>query len=158
MPAVKLGGLAARWLLAGALCASCLHVDDISLGALQQDAGSEREPPDVGTPGPTPPPAMIVAPDAGRAGDPREEMEHEDEEPRTLTRDAGSPLDDAADASALDAGTDARPLDAGVDGGAEAGGADAGGDAALAADGGPLDASSDAQRSLLCTLEPWHCL
>ncbi len=150
MRTVKQVGLATSWLCAGALCASCLNVDDISLGALEQDAGSERQPPEVSAPGPTPPPAMIVPPDAGRAADAREEMEHEDEERYGPTRDAGSPLDAAADASALDAGSEAGALDAGVDAG--------GGDAALATDGGPLDASSDAQRSLLCTLEPWHCL
>jgi hypothetical protein len=154
MRPVKLVGLATRWLCAGALCASCLHVDDISLGALEQDAGSERQAPDVGV---LPPPSMTVAPDAGRMGDPREDIEEDDEEARALTRDAGLPVDAAPDANALDAGTDARPLDA-ADGSAEAGGGDAGSDATIGADSGPLDAGSDAQRSLLCTLEPWHCL
>jgi hypothetical protein len=153
MRTVKLVGLATGWLCAGALCASCLHVDDISLGALEQDSGSEREAPDSGV---LPPFSMTLTPDAGRTRDPREDIEEDDEGARALTRDAGLPMDAAPDANALDAGTDARPRDA-ADGSAEAGGGDAG-DAAIGADSGPLDAGSDAQRSLLCTLEPWHCL
>jgi hypothetical protein len=71
-------------------------------------------------------------------------------------RDAGSAtLVDASvsDAAALDAGS----VDAALDGGHDAS-SDAGSDAGLEEDSGPLDAGSDAQRSLLCTLEPWHCL
>lgn len=138
-----------KWLCASALCAGCLHVDDISLGALEQDAGSMREAPDAVVLAPIPP--QVTTPDAGHRGDPREETEHEEEEPPALTRDAGSQA-----VAAMDAGPAARPSDGSLDGAAEAGGIDAGGDAAL--DSGPLDASIDAQRSLLCTLEPWHCL
>jgi len=146
----------AHWLVAGGLCAGCLHVDAISLGAFERDASKSEPPPNAG-PGDScwPPP---IAPNDG------EELgrEEEDEEQPPLLRDAGSlsVLDAAApvDAGTLDASQDAGPADAGADGGRDAGSLDASRDGGREGDSGALDAGNDPPVNPLCIIEPWHCL
>jgi hypothetical protein len=158
MRSVKQVGKTLVLLCGSAAWASCAHIEDIAVGALEQDAGSELEPPSLPA---TPPDASEPAPAVRDAGSPdagtSEGRESEDDDRRELeVRDAGSAPDAAlaVEAGTLDAGSLTSATDASSDTTDANMGLDAGADASVE----ERDASTDAARSLLCTLEPWHCL
>lgn len=150
-------GRAGSVLLGCTLVTGCLNVRELSLGAFERDAGSlADEPSEMQTTSADaeserPPLAFDAgAFDAGARHDDDDERERE-------RRDGG---DSALDVGLLDAAVaDASRGDAAWEAG--------GGDATLAGDGSSNGAASDAglasdagdaARSLLCTIEPWHCL
>jgi hypothetical protein len=132
-------------ILCASLAGACFATEPLKIGELGSEVPDTQ---DKSVPEPAPIDASVAqeedaalpsALDAGRA----RETSDDDHE-----RDAGEHEDSQASLS------DAALSDAGY---VMEAGADAGHDAGSGTDSGANDAGSDAARSLLCTLEPWHC-
>jgi hypothetical protein len=137
------------------LASACFATEGLKIGALpyeepeRSDASSLEdagllEPPELDAAAFAQDAALSSARDASIR--PRPEDDGEDHD--------GGEHDDARAAS-IDAGLDAAHL---ADAGNGLGAIDSAMIDAGPADSGLNDAGSDAARSLLCTLEPWHCL